>query len=84
MSQMEYKKKYESLEQNYNENRIALESLLTKKSDIDARKTGMTIFIERFQKAPNVISEMDQMLWSLFVEKARVDHEDKIHIKFKY
>ena len=84
MSHMEYKKKYEALEQNYNENRIVLESLLTKKSDLDARKTEMTIFIESFQKAPNVISKWDQMLRSLFVKKAKVEHEGKINIKSKY
>lgn len=84
MSQMEYKKKYESLEQNYNEKRATLETLQTEKLDIEGRKTEMTIFIEKFKTSPKVITEWDQMLWSLFVSKATVGQDGRILIEFKY
>ena len=84
MSQMEYKKKYESLEQNYNEERTTLETMQAEKSDIEGRKTEMTIFIEKFKRSPKVITEWDQILWSLFVSKATVGQDGRILIEFKF
>jgi site-specific DNA recombinase len=83
MSQIEYKKKYETLEQNYNDKRVVLDRLLTDKADIDGRKTEMLIFIEQFNKAPEVINEWDQTLWNLFVIKAVVEQNGTINFKFK-
>lgn len=83
MSQMEYKKKYDALEQSYNEKRAVLDGLQSKKADIDGRQIEMLVFIKKFDEAPEVIKEWDQTLWNLFVAKATVEQSGKITFSFK-
>ena len=83
MSQIEYKKKYEALEQNFNEKHLKLEARNSEKAEIESRKTELVIFIEKFENSPEVITEWDQTLWNLFVVKAVVKQDGKVVIEFK-
>lgn len=83
MSQVEYKDRYESLEQTYNKKRIILEELQQQKSHIFEREVQMKMYIRNLENASTVITVWDQKLWNLFVDRAMVSQNGEIKIKFK-
>ena len=84
MSQVEYKDRYESLEQTYNKKRIILEELQQQKSHIFEREVQMKMYIRNLENASTVINAWDQKLWNLFVDRAIVSQNGEIKITFKH
>lgn len=84
ISQVEYKEKYEALENSYNKKIMILKELQEQKTQIFEREVKMKLFIRQLENTQNLINEWDQSLWSLFVERATVLESGEIKIKFKH
>ena len=84
MSQVDYQRKYDALEVNFNDKKQKLEMLQTKQADFKSCEIAMRIFIKEFEKAPIAITEWSESSWNLCVLKAVVDRKGKINFKNKY
>ncbi|MFA6377111.1 MAG: hypothetical protein WCW63_00650, partial [Acholeplasmataceae bacterium] len=82
IAQEEYQKKYRKLEIEFEEKKERLIELKGKKTDLELRKSAMQGFIENFEKAPIIITEWNETLWNVFVQKAVVDEDGEIKFVF--
>ena len=83
LSQTDYNEKYNELTKKYEKKLKAKTKLLSQKQDLEYRITEIKAYIEKLQNAESVISEWDDMLWMLLIEKATVYHDGKISFLFK-
>lgn len=57
--------------------------MLEKKKDLEYRITEIKAYIEKLRKAESIITEWDDMLWMILIEKATVYNNGKITFLFK-
>ena len=57
--------------------------LLSKKQDIEYRISEIKLYIKKLQNSDNVISEWDDMLWVLLIDRVTVFHDGKMTFLFK-
>ena len=78
LSQADYNKAYNELTEKYEKKMHSKNKLLEKKQALQYRITEIKAYIEKLRKADSVITEWDDMLWMLLIEKATVYHDGKI------
>ena len=83
LSQSEFYKAYNALTQKYEKKDNLKSKLLSKKQDIKYRISEIKLYIKKLQNSDNVISEWDDMLWVLLIDKVTVFHNEKMTFLFK-
>lgn len=75
-SQEAYLKRYEDLTKRYEKIRSELEHLQDERTRRSQRDKAMALYIRTLKKQPNVLTEWNDTIWTVMVEKAIV-HRDK-------
>ena len=83
LSQNEFYKAYNALTQKYEKKDNLKSKLLSKKQDIEYRISKIKLYIKKLQNSDNVISEWDDMLRVLLIDKVTVFHDGKMVFLFK-
>ena len=81
-SQEEYLKKYESLTQRYEETVAVLERLKAERTLREQQDKAMGLFIRTLRKQPQILTEWNDTIWTVMVEKGVVYPDG--HIKFVF
>ena len=82
-SQEEYSRKYESLNQRYAEATAELDLLQAERARQQSRDKAMALFIRTLKKQPQVLTEWDDTIWTVMVEKGVVEQDGRITFVFK-
>ncbi len=82
-SQEEYLKKYNSLNQRYEDAFGELEKLKAERTSHQQKDKAMTVFIQALKKNPIVLEEWDDTIWAVMVEKGIVQKDGRIRVAFK-
>ena len=69
-------KRYEELTKRYEKARTELECLQDERTRRSQRNRTMALYIRTLKKQPNVLTEWNDTIWTVMVEKAIV-HRDK-------
>ena len=80
--QKEYNKKYKTAIERYKKAKSAYDAIIALIKDENKRIQRMKSFIQNVQKL-GVITEFDEMLWGLLVDKVVVYSRDDIRVEFK-
>jgi len=80
-NQTEYEEKYRKALNRYKETEIKRNEAINKISEQMTRRKKMERFIEKVRELPETITEFDQTLWNVLVERAIVEKE-RIVIRF--
>jgi len=83
MNQDEYNKKYNSYTEKYEKIKSELSKLEDKKQDLKVRMDKIRIFIDNLKNHSKVISEFDERLWYVLVDKIVVYEDGKVEFKFR-
>ena len=84
MDQYKYKQKYDFYIKRYDEIKNKLFRAEGKKQDLIDRKDKIQSFIGSLRAADRVLSEFDESIWSVMVEKVVVNVDGSLNFKFKY
>ena len=80
--QKEYNKKYKTAMERYEKAKSAYDAIIAQMEDENKRIQRMKSFIQNVQKL-GVITEFDETLWGLLVDKVVVYSKDDIRVEFK-
>lgn len=80
ISQDEYLKKYDSLTKRYEETMTVLEKLKAERTLREQQDRAMGLFIRALKKQPQILTEWNDTIWTVMVEKGIVYPDG--HIKF--
>ena len=80
-NQTEYEEKYRKALDRYKETETKRNEVINKISEQMTRRKKMERFIEKVRELPETITEFDQTLWNVLVERAIVEKE-RIVIRF--
>ena len=83
INQDEYNKKYNSYTEKYENLRNELSKLEDKQQDFKARRDKIKVFINNLRNLNEVISDFDEKLWYVLVEKVTVYEDGNMEFKFK-
>ena len=83
MNQDEYNKKYDSYTEKYEKIKSELSKLEDKKRDLKVRRDKVMMFIANLKSLNGVISEFDEKLWYVMVDKVVVRKEKNIEFQFR-
>ena len=83
INQDEYNNKYNSYTEKYEKLRNELSKLEDKQQDFKARRDKIKLFINNLRNLNEVISDFDEKLWYVLVEKVTVYEDGNMEFKFK-
>lgn len=83
MNQDEYNKKYDSYTEKYEKIKSELSKLEDKKQDLKVRRDKIRIFVDNLKNRSEVISEFDEKLWYVLVNKIVVNAQVDIKLVLK-
>lgn len=83
MNQDEYNKKYNSYTEKYEKIKSALSKLEDKKQNLKVRRDKIRIFVDNLKNRSEVISEFDEKLWYVLVNKIVVNAQVDIKLVLK-
>lgn len=78
-----YAEKYEALANRYSKAKEELDRVMQELSKREIRKSRIEFFLNEIAKADRMITEFDNGLWNIVVEKVTVYSEDNIVFEFK-
>ena len=81
-SQEEYQKKYEALTQRYETAAAELERLQALRTRRTRQDKAMSNFIRTLRKQPELLTEWDDTIWTVMVEKAIIHKDGQITFVF--
>ena len=81
--QKAYLKKYEALTERYEKAAAELERLQTERTSRTQQDKKIALFIRTFKKLPDTMTEWDDTIWTVMVEKAIVHRDGGITFMFK-
>jgi hypothetical protein len=80
--QEDYMRKYDSLTKRYEEAAVELERLRSERSRRDRQNKSMALFIRTLKKQPEYLTEWNDTIWIVMVEKAIVHKGGSITFVF--
>ena len=78
-----YNIKYKKLSGRFNEIKEELDDLKLERNKRENKSLKMNAFLTNFKKAPKHLTEWNELIWRLLVEKATVHRDKTITFKFK-
>ena len=82
-SQETYIKKYEALTERYEKAAAELERLQNERTARTQQDKKIALFIRTFKKQPDTMTEWDDTIWTVMVEKAIVHRDGQITFVFQ-
>ena len=83
LSQEEYNKAYNDLTKKYEKKASARTRLMQEKQDREYRITEIKAYIEKLKSSETVMTEWDDMLWTLLIDRVTVFANGKMTFLFK-
>lgn len=81
-SQEAYLKKYEALTERYEKAAAELERLQTERTARTRQDKKIALYIREFKKLPDTMTDWDDTIWTVMVEKAIVQKDGSIRFVF--
>ena len=81
-SQEEYLKKYDSLNNRYEDLICELEKQKEERTSRQQKDKAMSLFIRTLKKSPLVLEEWDDTIWTVMVEKGIVQRNGRVRFVF--
>jgi hypothetical protein len=78
-----YNTKYQKLSERFNEIKDELDSLKAERNKRENKSLKMNAFLINFKKAPSHLSDWNELIWRLLVEKGTVNRNKTVTFKFK-
>ena len=78
-----YNMKYKKLSERFNETKDELDNLKAERNKRENKSIKMNAFLTNLKKAPSHLSEWNELIWRLLVEKATVHRDKTITFQFK-
>jgi DNA invertase Pin-like site-specific DNA recombinase len=83
LDQEEYEKRYNELAERYENVKMRIEDINEKQLERGTKKESILVFIKELEQKEGVITEFDEKLWKVTVEKVVVNFEEKTTFIFK-
>ena len=78
-----YNMKYKKLSERFNEIKDELDNLKVERNKRENKSLKMNAFLTNFKQAPSHLSDWNELVWRLLVEKATVHRDKTITFQFK-